>query len=453
MRCAVYCRLSLDRTGEELGVERQLADCRDLVARRGGTVVAEHADNSKSATSGRRRPAYAELLAQVERGEVDAIVAWSLDRLVRRIADLEALVDLCDRKQVAIVLVRGSELDLSTPAGRLVARLLGAVARHEVDAKSDRQKREALQRADRGAPPGGRRAFGYRGTDVVPEEADAVRDAYKRLIAGTTLSRIARDMTAAGHRTTIGNPWTINAVRAMLVNPRYAGHRTYLGRIHGPAAWPAIVDETTWEAAHALLTDPARKVSRTNALTWLGTGLYRCGRCPDQTVICTYRGIKARGTQRRVYRCPKCFMTRVADPIDRWVTLVVVKRLRKPDLADLLATESNDSVDAGALSTEAKALRIRLNALADNLELSETVLARRERKIRERLAEIERQLADAGRGSAAGAMLSAPDPGQAWLDLDDLARRQAVVRDLVTIRLLQNGPGNRPFDPESVDIR
>jgi hypothetical protein len=81
------------------------------------------------------------------------------------------------------------------------------------------------------------------------------------------------------------------------------------------------------------------------------------------------------------------------------------------------------------------------------------VLARRERKIRERLTEIERALAEAGRGNAAGALLGADDPGQAWLDLDDMPRRQAVVRDVVeSIRLLSTGPGRKPFDPDSVDI-
>ncbi|WP_164842531.1 recombinase family protein [Actinoplanes solisilvae] len=152
MRCAIYCRLSDDRTGEGLGIERQLADCRDLVGRRGGAVAGEYLDKSHSATSGRRRPDYERLLITVDSGTLDAIVAWSLDRLVRRTADLERLIELCDRRNVAIILVRGSDLDVSTPAGRLVARMLGAVARHEIDAKSDRQRRESRQRADRGLP-------------------------------------------------------------------------------------------------------------------------------------------------------------------------------------------------------------------------------------------------------------------------------------------------------------
>lgn len=452
MSTAVYLRMSLDRTGEALGIERQRQDLLALVNGRGGTVGQEFVDNSVSASSGRRRPAYEAMLAAVERGEVDTIAAWSLDRLVRRMADLERLVELCDRHHVTILLARGSDLDLSTPGGRLVAGLLGTVARHEVDVKADRQRREARQRAERGLPPGGRRAFGYRGVDLVESEAAAGRDAYAQLLAGGTLSKIARDLNAAGHLTTVGGQWTVNSARSFLLNPRNAGQRYHLGQYAGPAAWPALVDETTYEAVRAMLTDPDRNVSRSNALRWLGTGLYECGRCPGQTVICTYRGIKARGTQRRVYRCPSCYMTRVADPIDKWVVAFVAELLSRSDrLAERLARREGGQ-DPGALSMEARGIRVRLDALADNLDIDEADLARRSRKLRERLAQIQQELAEAGRGSAAGALAATGDPRAAWLALDDIGRRQAVVRDLCTVRLLPMGPGRKPFDPESVDI-
>jgi site-specific DNA recombinase len=433
-------------------VERQLEDCLKLIETRGDQLVGKFIDNDTPAKGVGKRDEYARLIAAVQRGEIDRIYVWSQGRLWRNRVERAQGFEILRDARVSLVQVKGPEVDMTTAMGRMIAGIIGEFDTGENEIKSERQVREALQRADRGLPPGGRRAFGYRGTEVVEAEAEMVKAAYAKLLAGATLSSIARDMTAAGHQTTVGGQWTINGVRAMLLNPRYAGHRTYLGRIHGPAAWPALVDETTYEAVRATLTDPDRRTSRGNALTWLGTGLYLCARCPDRAVICTYRGIKARGTQRRVYRCPSCYRTRVADPIDEFVSLVVVERLRRPDLAGLLATDADATVDAGALSTEAKALRIRLNTLADNLDLDEAVLARRAAKIRERLGEIEHELAEAGRGSAAGALLAAPDPGRAWLDLTDMARRQAVVRDLMTIRLLPTGPGRRVFDPGSVKI-
>jgi site-specific DNA recombinase len=452
MRAAVYLRISQDRTGQELGVERQWEDTFALLTRRGDTLVGKYVDNDTPAKGVGKRDEYARLIAAVQAGEVDRIYVWSQGRLWRNRVERAQGFEILREARVSLIQVKGPEVDMTTAMGRMIAGIIGEFDTGENEIKAERQVRESLQRADRGLPPGGRRAFGYRGLEVVEAEAEAVKAAYAQLLAGTTLSKIARDMTAAGHRTTVDGPWTINGVRSMLLSPRYAGHRSYHGRIHGPAAWPALVDETTYEAVRAILTDPDRNISRSNALKWLGAGLYECGRCPGQTVISTYRGIKSRGTQRRVYRCPRCFMTRVADPIDKWVVAFVAELLSRSErLAERLARRGG-GIDAGALSADAKAIRIRLDALADNLDIDEADLARRSRKLRERLAEIQQELAEAARGSAAGSLAATGDPRAAWLALDDISRRQAVIRDLCTVRLLPVGPGRKPFDPDSVDI-
>lgn len=452
MRAAVYLRISQDRTGQELGVDRQWEDCFALVTRRGDTLSGKYVDNDTPAKGVGKRDEYARLIAAVQRGEVDRIYVWSQGRLWRNRVERAQGFEILRAARVSLVQVKGPEVDMTSATGRMIAGIIGEFDTAENDVKAERQVREALQRADKGLPPGGRRAFGYDGAEVVEAEAEAVKKAYAALLAGTTLSKIARDITAAGHSTTVGGQWTVNSVRSMLLNPRYAGHRTYLGAIHGPGAWPALVDEATFEAVRVMLTDPDRNVSRSNALRWLGSGLYECERCPGQTVICTYRGIKARGTQRRVYRCPKCYMMRVADPIDMWVTAFVAELLSRSErLAERLARRESGP-DPVALSAEAKGIRVRLDALADNLDIDEAVLARRARKLHERLAEIQQSLADAGRGSAAGSLAATGDPRAAWLALDDISRRQAVIRDLCTVRLLPMGPGRKPFDPKSVDI-
>ncbi|WP_255499967.1 recombinase family protein [Actinotalea sp. JY-7885] len=59
---AVYARISQDRSGEELGVRRQLADCRVEAQRRGWAVAEEYVDDDLSAYSGKKRPAYERML-------------------------------------------------------------------------------------------------------------------------------------------------------------------------------------------------------------------------------------------------------------------------------------------------------------------------------------------------------------------------------------------------------
>jgi hypothetical protein len=137
------------------------------------------------------------------------------------------------------------DADLSTDNGRLYARIKGAVGKSEVERKSARQRAACKQRAESGRAWLARRAFGYTkpnrdgtGMRVIESEASLLRDAYAAVLAGRSLRGIAADWNANGVRTTEGNPWVGVVLRKALVNPRYAGLRSYRGEIVGAADWP-----------------------------------------------------------------------------------------------------------------------------------------------------------------------------------------------------------------------
>lgn len=81
MRCAIYCRISLDATGEELGVTRQLEDCKALASSLGWEVLEVYVDNDISASSGKIRPQYRAMLSAIKAGEIQAVIAWHPVRL------------------------------------------------------------------------------------------------------------------------------------------------------------------------------------------------------------------------------------------------------------------------------------------------------------------------------------------------------------------------------------
>jgi site-specific DNA recombinase len=448
----IYLRMSMDRTGEEIGIDRYRSMCRAITDRHGWTSVTEYVDNDLSASKPRGpKSDYARLLADVRAGQITVVVAHDIDRLTRIPREVEDWIEMGQRGEVRLITADG-EVDTFTENGRMYLRIKAAVARHEVERKGRRQRDRNQQAASKGLPPGGRRAFGYKTNgDQMRGEATAVRDAYDALLAGQALSGIAADLNAAGHRTTSGGLWRHNAVRGMLLNPRNAGLRAHKGEIVGTGTWEPIVAEETWRATVEALQEPARKTNHVgNARRWLGSRYYLCGTCkPSQTVSSTYR-IDHNGATKRIYKCFTCFHSRGAEIIDEYVEMVIVKRLRRPDLIGLLA---KPSPDVAPLRTQATSLRKRIDALADNVDIDEQTLARRSRALKAKLAEVEQQLADAGRGSAALAMLAHPDPGQAWLDLRDARRRQAVMEDLVeSVTLLPVGTGRRTFKPESVQI-
>src|SRR5690606_1670926 len=84
---ALYARISKDRFGTELGVDRQMADLHSLAERRGSVDLRLYVDNSVSAarSRGKRkpRPEFDRLARDVQSGVVDEILAWDFDRLFR----------------------------------------------------------------------------------------------------------------------------------------------------------------------------------------------------------------------------------------------------------------------------------------------------------------------------------------------------------------------------------
>lgn len=67
-RTAIYARISSDIEGSGAGVKRQVQDCHELATRLGWPVAGEYIDNDLSAYSGKRRPEYERMLADLADG-------------------------------------------------------------------------------------------------------------------------------------------------------------------------------------------------------------------------------------------------------------------------------------------------------------------------------------------------------------------------------------------------
>jgi site-specific DNA recombinase len=290
---AVYVRISQDRAGAGLGVARQEADCRELAQRRGWDVVEVFTDNDVSAYTGKARPAWSRLVRSIEAGTVDAVICWHVDRLTRSPRELEDVIDLADRHGVELATVTG-EVDLATPTGRLVARMLGAAARHESEHKAQRQRRERRAAAEAGkVAGGGMRPYGYREDRVTidPAEARVIREMTKRALAGESLSSICRDLERRDVRTPYGNHWSPSTLRRLLASARISGRREHLpraswqrtrpllGEIVADAVWPGIITPEQSDRLRALLSAPGRRSHAGTGTTYLLSGLLRCGLC------------------------------------------------------------------------------------------------------------------------------------------------------------------------------
>jgi len=126
-RVAVYARVSTSNGHQD--PEMQLLELREYAERRSWTIAAEYVDHGISGSK-ESRPALNRLMADAQRRKFDAVLVWKIDRWGRSLKHLvTSLADL-DAYGVAFVSLRDN-LDLSTPSGRLMMQLLGAMAEFE----------------------------------------------------------------------------------------------------------------------------------------------------------------------------------------------------------------------------------------------------------------------------------------------------------------------------------
>src|SRR5450759_48141 len=454
---AIYARISSDPEGTMLGVTRQVTDCRALAERRGWHVADTYVDDDVSAYKGKLRPQYRRMLDDMRAGAVDAVVVWHLDRLHRNPKELEEFFEVCDAARVSALASVSGVTDLSTDDGRLMARIMGAVARKESDDKSRRITRKHLEMAQAGRlVRNSTRPFGYCDDWRTPEpsEAAAIREAARRLLAGDSLRGLATDWNARSIRTVRGGPWSVQVLKRMMLSARISGQRSYRGEIVAKGDWEPIITPEQTARLRALLTDPARLTRRTVRRYLLSGGLLRCRLCEAVLVArpradVTRRYICAKGPGK-----PGCGgIAILAEPLEAFIAEAVLYRLDTPELAAALAGASipDDDAERTALARDRAQLEELAGAYGERqITLPEYLAARK--LIEARIEAAQRRIT-----RATGTEAIAPYIGEAgalraaWKDLP-LTRQRAIVAAVLDRAIV--GPGLRGrtrFDPDRID--
>lgn len=460
-RAAKYKRISRDREGLALGIERQDQDLDALAERRGLVWTGDYFDNDLSASTKSRkpRPGYQQLLVDARAGKFEVIAAYTTGRITRRPREFEDLIDLAVQHGIEFQYVKSPEFDLNTAQGRRIARTLAAQDAGEAEDIAERVAAQKRQAAASGQWKGGRRPYGYEddGVTVRPPEAAEVLRASQSVLTGTSLRSLAVDMNRRGIKTSTGKAWRQDTVRKLLLRPRNAGLMEHQGEVIGSASWPAIVPEDIWRGVVATLTDPGRRTQFSSVRRWMGSGLYLC-HC-GALVRATTGGVR-KNQPKTAYMCSagKC-VARTAEEVDAFVTAVVLERLARQDAVQLLQAPG---VDTAALHVEAAALRAQLDELAGMYARRVVTASQLEiatADLRRQLGAIDARVADATRGSVFAGLVGAADPARVW-DRLDLDRRRAIIAELVTVVLQPSKKGRRPgwlpgesyFDPRSIAI-
>jgi site-specific DNA recombinase len=478
-RAGVYCRLSYAPDGSVEKVERQESDCRALAQRLGWDVSDRHVyvDNSRSAWQRKRkRPAWERMLLDVEADQIDGLLVYHGDRLIRQPYDLERLLGVADSRGVRLASPSGTR-DLDSPDDRFILRIEAAQACREVDNTSRRVKRALAANVKLGKTQrGGHRPYGYgvlvgtktavdrkTGAEVeVPvwdtdqlnsAEAPYLAEAAERLLAGQSQTGVVEWMRAEGVVTTEGGEMTTRGLRHLMLAPRVAGLIRHAGDLY-PAAWPAILARETWEAVCAyyrrsaeLYPDPGR--ARVHLLSGRrGAKCYACGH-HVQTKPSGGRNRKVA----RIYCCAQkgCrAVGRNMEHLDAYVQGRTVRLLQDPRFLEQLTVQADQpdiAAEITALDRRRRETQEQLDALADNPDVDVTAALVGLAGFDRRLRELRQALTTS---SEQRLLLRMAGISREQWDAEPVDIRSATVLTLWDITILpatHRGPG---FAPESV---
>ncbi len=183
-RAAIYARVS---TQKNQTPENQIIRLRDVAERAGWEVVEEFVDKGISGAKGRdKRPAFDRLCKAATRGEIDVVMAWSVDRLGRSLQDLVAFLSELQASKVDLYLDRQG-IDTTTPGGKALFQMMGVFAEFERTMIQERIH-AGLARAKKHGTKSGKPAGHPRIND---KKRRAILAARK---AGKSMNRITREL-------------------------------------------------------------------------------------------------------------------------------------------------------------------------------------------------------------------------------------------------------------------
>ncbi len=277
-RCAVYTRKS-NEEGLDLAfnsLDAQLEAGLDYIKSQkheGWEAVKTIYSDGGFSGGTMKRPGLTQLLEDIDKGRIDVVVVYKVDRLSRSLSDFAKMMELFDMKQVSFVSVT-QQFNTSTSMGRLTMNMLLSFAQFEREVSGERIRDKIAATKKKGYWVGGTPPLGYRlqredeskGIYIIPEEAELVCAVFAGYAEHQSLVAVANHLNDLGHttkrwtskngRTHGGKLLTTKYIHGILTNRLYIGKITHTRNgktdvyegLHQP-----IIDQETWDATQQII--------------------------------------------------------------------------------------------------------------------------------------------------------------------------------------------------------
>ncbi len=283
-RCAIYTRKSneegLDMAFNSLDAQREAGIDYIKSQKHEGWLLVEDEYNDGGYSGGTmKRPGLKQLLDDIDRGRIDVVVVYKVDRLSRSLSDFARMMDVFDEKQVSFVSVT-QQFNTTTSMGRLTLNMLLSFAQFEREVSGERIRDKLAATKKKGYWVGGQPPLGYRlqtgeetkGLFIIHEQAELVRTIFDRYIEQPSPVAVANELNDAGHTTKQwtskngnvhgGKPLSQKYIHSVLTNRLYIGKITHTRGDHTEiyeGLHESIIDQDIWDTAQKLMTKQDRK--------------------------------------------------------------------------------------------------------------------------------------------------------------------------------------------------
>lgn len=442
-----YLRVSKDKSGRMTSVQQQHSQ-NAADAEREGIFLAEPYDEARDVSASRysdkARDGFSALMTDLAAGGfgADVLYLWESSRGSRKVGEWVTLIDLCEEAGVLIrVTTHGRTYDPRNGRDRRSLLEDAVDSEYESYKVSARTRRTADEMAAAGLPTGVC-PWGYLPVhdtrtgklltwEPDPDRAPLVRELFERIAAGHSLRGITADWQTRGIVTKAGKPFTAQGLRKLAIRAAYAGLRVHHGETT-PGTWEAVVPVELWHTVQRIVSDPARRCSRSGRAVHELTMIIRCGACGGPMII--------NNQNAPMYKCRdrRC-VSIMQGPVDEQVIGAMLAYLSRDDVYQALQAGEEDTPELAEIREHLAAARSEL-AEAEQTEPETLAEARAFARLTETLTNKVRDLEEQERDLTTPSTLRrliAPgtDVHQRWNELPVSAKRD-VARILLTPEIL-----------------
>ena len=397
-KCVLYPRVSTEMQVDGFSLDGQKSNLRRFADREEMEIVNIYEDAGKSGKSIEGRPAFKQMLLDIENGlEIDYVLVYKLSRFGRNAADILNSLEHIQAFGVNLICIEEG-IDSSQTSGKLLISVLSAVAEIERENIIEQTMNGRKEKARQGGWNGGFAPYGYFLKDkqlfIQEDEAEAVRIIFDKYLNGNMgFHKIANYLNLQGIQKVQRNNgtlslWGTHFIRMIIDNPVYCGKISYGRRVRekvkgskneykqipqedyiiAEGQHEAIISEELWNAAHEKreqtgIKSPS-KIGRDRA--HLLSGILKCPKCGGPMYTNKHAWTNKDGTYKEVYyyvcskaraargkTCEYKTMLKKTD-IEPLVIEAIRELIQNQDFAGEIKSRIGKEIDTSTLNRELK---------------------------------------------------------------------------------------------------